>query len=371
MLLLPLGSGYVSTATATHYCVGAHADAILLQMTDVEVCALGGHGFLLCFIVTCGMQLSFFAVAYGCSFDKVTDFAGGMNFTVLAILTLVNGGSMTTRQWVTTLLVCVSRTQLALLLLHRVLKRGHDARFDEMRAHFFAFLGFWIFQIMWVYVVSTPLIYLNCERAYKPALGVTDYIGWILTALGFVLQVFADLQKMRFRNNKENRGRVCDAGLWSVTRHPNYFGEMLIWWGVFVSASAVFGAHRTRIGYATIVSPVFTMLILLFLSGMPTAEGKALKRFYTTEESSQRFGRYFRRTPPIVPFVPQWYEAMPLVLKRIFCCEFKMYEYRNTQVDFASQENELSESPSGSSASKDVLLENGHASAAVLSSSAD
>ena len=313
------------------------------------------------------MQLSFFAIAYGCSFDKVTDFAGGMNFTVLAVLTLFNGGGMTTRQWVTTLLVCISRTQLALLLLHRVLKRGHDARFDEMRAQFFAFLGFWIFQIMWVYVVSAPLIYLNCEAAYDPALGATDYVGWILTALGFVLQVSADLQKMQFRNNKENRGRVCDAGLWSVTRHPNYFGEMLIWWGVFVSASAVFDADSTRVGYATIVSPVFTMLILLFLSGMPTAEGPALKRFYTTEESSERFGRYFRRTPPIVPFVPQWYEAMPVCLKRVFCCEFKMYEYPHAHGASPRQESELSESPTASSASKDVLLENGHTS----SSSAD
>ena len=124
----------------------------------------------------------------------------------------------------------------------------------------------------------------------------------ILTALGFVLRVFADLQKMRFRNNKENRGRVCDAGLWSVTRR-RYFGDVDLV-GVFVSASTVFGVHRTRIGYATIVSPVFTMLILLFLSGMPTAEGQALSDFIPRKKACQRFGRYFHARL-LVPFVPQ------------------------------------------------------------------
>lgn len=297
-------------------------------------CELGGedaHGFVLCFIVTVAMQLSFFAVAFLCKFDKVTDFAGGMNFVLLALLTLfADGREYTTRQLIATLLVVASRLELSLLLLYRVLKRGHDARFDEMRERCCAFLGFWIFQIMWVYVVSAPIIYLNCESAANnPAIGAMDYVGWALAGGGTLLQLVADLQKMSFRNDPANRGRVCDVGLWRFSRHPNYFAEMLIWWGIFACALPIFRTEAgTRMGVATIASPLFTMLILLFLSGMPTAEGAGLARFFRTADSRERFLAYFARTPPIIPFVPACYAVMPQAAKRALCCEFDMYAYR-------------------------------------------
>ena len=253
-----------------------------------------------------------------------------MNFVVLALLTLLSPDAFTTRQLVATMLVVASRLELSLLLLYRVLKRGHDARFDEVRERCCAFLGFWVFQILWVYVVSAPLIYLNCEsNANDPALGALDYAGWALTGGGTLLQLVADLQKMRFRDDPANRGRVCDVGLWRYSRHPNYFAEMVIWWGVFVCVlPIVFGTPDTRVGVATIVSPLFTMLILLFFSGMPTAEGAGLARFFRTEDSRSAFLNYFARTPPIIPFAPACYITMAPAAKRALCCEFDMYAYR-------------------------------------------
>ena len=94
-------------------------------------------------------------------------------------------------------------------------------------------------------------------------------------------------------------------------------------------------------------------------AGMPTAEGSALKRFYSTDEKARRFAKYFRSTPPIVPFVPAWYAAMPLPLKRALCCEFPMYEYRSEGVGRRESEISLGESPPGS-ASGAGLLENGY-----------
>ena len=260
---------------------------------------------------------------------QVTDFAGGMNFVLLALLTLLADSAFTTRQLVATAIVVASRLELSLLLLYRVLKRGHDARFDEMREKFWSFLGFWVFQILWVYVVSAPLIYLNCESSLNdPPLAAWDYAGWALAGGGTLIQTLADLQKMRFRADPANRGRVCDVGLWRASRHPNYFAEMLIWWGVFLCAVPIFDTPGTRAGLATVVSPLFTMLILLFLSGMPTAEGQELARFFKTADSAAAFRRYFARTPPIIPFVPGCYEAMPVAAKRALCCEFPMYEYQ-------------------------------------------
>ena len=93
------------------------------------------------------MQLSFFAVAATCKFDLLTDFAGGLNFMALAILSFVDGGHFHTRQAVITAIVLVCRAELGLFLLFRVCKRGSDARFDEIRGKFLSFLGFWVFQV--------------------------------------------------------------------------------------------------------------------------------------------------------------------------------------------------------------------------------
>jgi steroid 5-alpha reductase family enzyme len=118
--------------------------------------------------------------------DKVTDFAGGMNFTILALVTLFTGGYLHPRQIIITTLVCVSRTQLGLYLLYRVLKRGHDDRFNEMRDQFWAFLGFWVFQMMWVLVGSAPVIYVNMS-SHNPPLGAADFAGMRLRLVVIVI----------------------------------------------------------------------------------------------------------------------------------------------------------------------------------------
>ena len=101
---------------------------------------------------------------------------------------------------------------------------------------------------------------------------------------------------------------------------------MLLWWGLFMLAVPAFDGTAT--GWVAIISPVLTMLILLFVSGMPTAEGDNQARFYRTVEGGAAYDRYRKRTPAIIPFVPAIYEVMPLVLKRILCFEFPQYEYR-------------------------------------------
>jgi steroid 5-alpha reductase family enzyme len=148
-------------------------------------------------------------------------------------------------------------------------------------------------------------------------------------SIGFFFQVAADLQKNTFRSDPSNRGRVCNTGTWALTRHPNYFGEILLWWGVFVASTPTFIGSS---GWFTIISPLFTMWLLLFLSGIPTAEGENLARYYNAgPENRDAFIRYFNSTSPLIPCPPGLYRAVPLVVKRIFCCEFKMYEYSPPQ----------------------------------------
>ncbi|KDN47060.1 hypothetical protein RSAG8_03837, partial [Rhizoctonia solani AG-8 WAC10335] len=122
----------------------------------MSVDALDKYYLALTVLVTTGYQLLGFAIAWTLQFDKITDFTGGSNFFLLAILTLCMNGVYHARNIVTTVFVLVWATRLAGFLLFRVLKTGSDTRFDDIRAHFFKFLGFWIGQIIWVWTVSLP-----------------------------------------------------------------------------------------------------------------------------------------------------------------------------------------------------------------------
>jgi steroid 5-alpha reductase family enzyme len=295
-------------------------------MAPVEI--MDEHYYGICAVVTIAMQLSCFFIAYSCKFDTITDFSGSTNFVLLAFLTLALGGHWHDRQIITTMLLTISRLELALFLLYRVIKRKKDARFDKVRENFLPFLVFWIFQMIWVYGVSLPVFRVNAAAA-DPKLCGWDYLGWITWALGFFLQVSADFTKLRFRANPANKGICCDVGVWRFSRHPNYFGEMLIWLGIFLTTVPVWREPGESDGWITLISPVLTFVILMFLSGMPTAEGQSLKRFYEGgAENRVRYETYRARTPPLVPFSPSCYAALPVWAKRIFCFEFKMYEYQ-------------------------------------------
>eukprot|EP01063_Lacrimia_lanifica_P016346 TRINITY_DN2293_c1_g1_i1.p1 TRINITY_DN2293_c1_g1~~TRINITY_DN2293_c1_g1_i1.p1 ORF type:complete len:319 (+),score=109.99 TRINITY_DN2293_c1_g1_i1:68-1024(+) len=283
--------------------------------------------FLLSALVTIGMQLFFFAIAYTLKFDKVTDFAGSSNFILIAVLTLCYEGDYSTRGIVLTSIVCASRLELAMLLLYRVLKRGKDDRFDEIRENFFRFLFFWVFQMMWAFVVSLPVIFVNSDPAAGTDLNAWDYVGWSLFGLGLLAQVWADLDKMRFKNKK--MGELCNIGLWAYSRHPNYFGEITMWVGAFICAVPVaLESDREYRGWVTVLSPVFTCLILFFLSGLPTAEGKALARYYAGPTHGKVWEEYRAQTSPIIPLPPCCYRVLPLCLKRVVFCEFPFLEYK-------------------------------------------
>merc|ERR1719502_1691772 len=143
---------------------------------------------------------------------------------------------------------------------------------------FSTFLSFFIFQMIWVWVVSLPVTFVNGDED-DPALNEGDYIGWALFLIGFMLQMSADITKFYFKQEADSAD-FCDEGPWAASRHPNYAGEILMWWGIFISATSVFEIPgNDHWGWVTILSPLLTMILLLFLSGIPTAEGQSQKRY--------------------------------------------------------------------------------------------
>ncbi|CAI7899446.1 unnamed protein product [Closterium sp. NIES-54] len=223
-------------------------------------------------VVTIAYQLSFFVIAAGFKFDKVTDFAGTTNFIVLALLTSFLSGTWYWRQVLVTSLVVIWGLRLGLFLLFRILAWGEDHRFDQTRNNVLQFAIFWVFQAVWVWVVSLPVTIVNATVTRNPPLGPVDALGCALWAAGVLLEGAADQQKLRFKADAANRGRWCDVGVWGWSRHPNYCGEILAWVGVLVVSSAVLQGWQ----WAAVASPLFTATILLFLSGMPLLEWAAV-----------------------------------------------------------------------------------------------
>lgn len=267
-------------------------------------------------IVTVLYQLSFFIIAAGFKFDKVTDFAGSTNFVVLALLTSILHNTWYFRQIVLTAFVVIWGSRLGIFLLLRILQWGEDRRFDDKREDLVKFAAFWILQAVWVWTVSLPVTVLNaCNR--NPDVQAADIIGWILWFVGFVIEAVADQQKLAFKNNTANKGKWCDAGLWGFTRHPNYFGEILLWWGIFIAAIPVLRGGQ----WAAIAGPIFITVILLFLSGIPLLEASADKRYGGLAE----YRRYKQRTSPLVPLPPSLYESLPGWVKKFFLFELPLY----------------------------------------------
>lgn len=186
-------------------------------------------------LVTVAYQLLFFTAAFALQTDKLTDVAGGTNFALLAVLTLSLRHAATARPVVASLLLIVWALRLAGFLLFRILRTGRDDRFDDKRHRFLPLLGFWTAQMLWVWTVSLPVTVLNSPAvaAYPQADFGTgrDVAGLVMYAVGFFFEAVSDVQRYRFRKTRADDGAVCDGGFFAFSRHPNYFGEIIIHFG--------------------------------------------------------------------------------------------------------------------------------------------
>lgn len=303
---------------------------------------------LITLLITVGYQLTGFFIAWVLQFDKITDFTGGSNFFLLAIITLTFGGTYNTRNIVATVFQLIWATRIAGFLLFRVLKTGSDTRFDDIRSNFNKFLGFWIGQILWVWVVSLPVVILNSPAVSRkdegnPSFGTAgDVIGIILWVIGWSMETIADIQKYRFKSAKPPKDQVMDKGLWRWSRHPPYCGEILCWWGIWAlsvapSTNGDLPQHVKSAQYGALVSPLFTMLLLIFGSGLPPAEKPTAQKYYllangpdAKPEHSRAWSnyiRYYESTSILVPLPPALYSRLPSIVK-LLLLDLPMFRFR-------------------------------------------
>jgi steroid 5-alpha reductase family enzyme len=181
--------------------------------------------------------------------------------------------------------------------VRRVLRDGGDSRFDEVKHDPATYFVYWMMQGAWVFVTALPCYLINGVASQR-ALHAGDYVSLIVWFLGIATETVADVQKQIFKRDPANRGRFIDSGLWSLSRHPNYFGEIVTWWGVCGVALSMNATQATSA--CSLLSPIFVTLLITKVSGVPLLEKSADERW----GSEAGYQAYKRNTPCLIPKLP-------------------------------------------------------------------
>ncbi|KAF2772113.1 DUF1295-domain-containing protein [Teratosphaeria nubilosa] len=308
--------------------------------THEPIHVLDDYYLAITLLITIAYQLIGFSIAFTFKFDKLTDFMGGSNFVILAIITLSLSGTTVARQVVASIFIMLWAARLSGFLLFRILKTGKDDRFDDKRDKFFPFLGFWVFQMLWVWTVSLPVTLLNSPNvlAWKqPSFGkATDIIGVIFFVMAFLIEAVSDVQKYRFKGSEAGKqpGAVCNVGLFKYSRHPNYFGEIMVQVSIFIIAitPASYGNVPRGTGayaalYASMLGWIFLTTLLMFVSGLPLQERPGAKKRYEKGTGWPAYEKYLHDTSILIPLPPGLWSRLPVFVKRTIGCEFPMYVF--------------------------------------------
>jgi steroid 5-alpha reductase family enzyme len=230
---------------------------------------------LLAFII----QWLVFLPSYLLKTEKCYDITGSGTFIGCTLLVAVAAQPLTLYQVICASMVLIWAARLGSFLFLRIHKDGVDTRFDEIKHNPYRFFVTWTIQGLWV-IITAGALYTAIASNTKVTLSLDlpsafVYLGLLLWTLGFSLEVIADYQKRVFRQNPENKGKFINVGLWARSRHPNYFGEILLWFGAALTASVALSGWQ----YITLISPFFVLFLLTKVSGIPMLEAKAEKRW--------------------------------------------------------------------------------------------
>lgn len=237
-------------------------------------------------------MVSLFFLALYKKDNSIVDIGWGVGFIVLALFSLCYTGLYLPRQLITTLLVIIWGIRISLHI--GVRHKGEDIRYVNWRTtwgEWFALRSF--FQIFMLqgailFIIAYPILLINSSD--QSGFTLFDLLGIAIWAIGFIFEAVGDYQLALFLRDEHNRGRVMSKGLWKYTRHPNYFGEALIWWGFFCIACSV------PYGITTIISPLLITFLLRYVSGVPLIE--------EIFANNREYEAYKDATSPFFPWFP-------------------------------------------------------------------
>jgi len=251
---------------------------------------------ILCSIVEVFLYMNLiFVIALIKKDNGIVDIAWGLGFVLVALFNFFYIPGFTARQMLVTLLILLWGIRLAHYINCRNKNKPEDFRYAAWRKQWGKF---WIirtyFQVFMVQgffmlVIVSPVFLLHYDNGAR--LGILEIIGVIIWLIGYLFQAIGDLQMMKFKKNPDNKGKIITSGLWKYTRHPNYFGESLMWWGIFLIVK------NAVPGWWAVISPLTITFLLLFVSGIPLLEKKY--------KDNPEFQVYAKKTSIFIPWRPK------------------------------------------------------------------
>jgi steroid 5-alpha reductase family enzyme len=238
------------------------------------------------------IQWIVFIPAYMLQSERFFDLTGSLTYITTTLLALALSSNAGTRSVLLTALVVVWAGRLGAFLFRRVKKAGKDDRFDEIKPSFLRFLNVWTIQALWI-TLTAAAAHITISSTLQKPLDVFALVGFLVWAAGFAIEISADRQKSRFNADPANKGKFIATGLWARSRHPNYFGEILLWAGVAIIALPVLRGWQ----WVGLISPFFVTLLLTRVSGIPLLEQKADRKWGGQAD----YEAYKRKTPVLIP----------------------------------------------------------------------
>ena len=220
--------------------------------------------------------------------EKFYDLTGSITYltTVFTALYITDSGNIS--DYVIVSCVAIWAIRLGSFLFMRIHKAGEDRRFRDIKPNFTRFFMTWTLQGMWVSMCL--LCVLTAISSYSGIIvNNIFYIGLMIFISGFIIEVLADHQKTVFRKDLNNKDKFISTGLWSYSRHPNYFGEILLWLGIAVMSFSSLEGFQ----YFTLISPIFVYILLVYISGIRMLENQANKKWGHLDS----YKEYLKNTP--------------------------------------------------------------------------
>ena len=223
--------------------------------------------------------------------ERYFDLTGSATYVAVTAAALLLSGDIDTRAAIAGVMVVAWALRLGTFLFLRIRRDGRDGRFDEIKLDPLRFLMTWTLQGLWVLLTMAGALAIMTSIDRQP-IGWVALLGIAVWIIGFAVEITADRQKSAFKRDPANAGRFITTGLWAWSRHPNYFGEIVLWVGMAILAVPVLSGWR----WIVLISPVFVTVLLTRVSGIPMLEARAKKRWGEDE----KFKAYTADTPVLI-----------------------------------------------------------------------
>lgn len=251
--------------------------------------------FALCVALAFVIQWAAFIPAFIKQTESFYDLTGSITYLSVVMIAVVLSPVVDARALLLLAIVSVWAIRLGSFLFRRIRAEGFDRRFRDIKPSFARFLMAWTLQGLWVcFSLAAALAAITSET--RSELGIFALVGFLVWLVGFGIEVIADRQKNHFRAAPENAGKFINVGLWSWSRHPNYFGEIVLWVGVAIIAIPALRGWQ----WVTLISPVFITILLTRISGVPMLEARSDEEWGGQAD----YEDYKARTSVLIPMPP-------------------------------------------------------------------